>query len=120
MSELPIVVKCEDLLAWLLERTRTFPKHWRHSITNRIECTALDVLERLIEARFEKGRKPSLFKAGTSLETLRLLVRLAHRHHCLSAAAYEHAARVMEEIGRMLGGWRRHARGHHEASQRAL
>ncbi len=39
---------------WLFSRTDKFPKKARFSITNRLDNLALDVVEKLIEARYGK------------------------------------------------------------------
>jgi len=31
--------------------------------------------------------------------------RLAHELKCVSTAQYEHGARLLNEVGRLLGGW---------------
>lgn len=103
-----VLVRWEDFLVWLFERTAGFPRRIRASITTRIEQRALDVYEGLEQARWEPARRARLLaEVDQGIGLLRILVRLAHRHHALSSGAYEHAAAELDTVGRMVGGWRR-------------
>jgi hypothetical protein len=49
----------------------------------------------------------SLTQANRRLEKLRILLRLCHDLHYLPHTSYEHAMRAINEVGKMLGGWRK-------------
>ena len=57
-------------------------------------------------------RGPPLTAANLGLEKLRFLCRLARELRYLDPRRYEHAARQLDETGRLVGGWRKahHAR----------
>ena len=65
----------------------------------------MDVLERLIEATYSRQRAGMLDAANLAIEKLRFLFRLASDLRYLDLKRYEHAARGLDEIGRMVGGW---------------
>jgi hypothetical protein len=66
------------------------------------------VLALLVEARFLSGKKSHcLKKANIEMEQLRYLFRLSKDLQCLSINEYEHSARMMTDIGKMIGGWQR-------------
>lgn len=109
-AELPVFARWLELVDWLLAATGRFPKHARFPFAQRIENLALDVVEDLVEARYTRQRQPILRRANLRLEKLRVLVRLAHGRRYLATSGYEHAARGLDEVGRMLGGWLRQAR----------
>ena len=95
-------------------------RRWRSSRGGRGSCwatglqaTALDVLERLVEATYTRDRRRHLDAANLGIEKLRLLFRLAKDLGHLDHRRYEHAARTLDETGRLVGGWRRA----HEAAQ---
>jgi hypothetical protein len=75
-------------------------------------ATALDALERLIEATYDRDRQKPLAAANLAIEKLRHLFRLAFTLHCLDERRYEHAAGQLDEIGRMIGGWKKQAAGY--------
>ncbi len=64
-------------LLWLIPTLDKFPRAQRFLLGDRIETTALDVLERLIEATFTRERRVMLQQANLGLEKLRHLMRLA-------------------------------------------
>ena len=89
-----------------------FPRSQKFLLGDRIQTSALDVLERLIEATYSKRRGGPLTGANLGLEKLRFLFRLARDLGYLDHRRYEHAARSLDETGRLVGGWRKahHAR----------
>jgi len=104
-NELPIFVKWMEFLEWLMPATEKFPKRARYSFSGRIENLALDVAEDLVEARYSREKRAVLKGINLKLEKLRVLLRLSHRLRYLPHAGYEHSARSVNEVGRMLGNW---------------
>jgi len=106
-----------DLLNWLFDRTTRFPRNIRHTLTNRIEVLALDILMNIVEARYDrKVRWERLTKVNLDLEKMRVLMRLCHSRHYISNRQYEHASREIEKAGRMTGGWKRFQENRDETS----
>lgn len=99
--------RCFDLLAWLVPKSESFPKLHRHTVTQRLLESALDVQEILFSARKQTGmaRRQRLRDCDAKLDQLRLYLRLAHHWHWLNDGQYEHVSRQVAEIGRLLGGW---------------
>jgi hypothetical protein len=98
----------ERLCGWLLARTEKFPKRVRFTFTTRIDNLALDVFERIVEARYTRERAAILARINLDLEKLRLLLRLVHEQRVLDARAFSYACREIDAAGRMVGGWLRH------------
>ena len=108
--EVPVVfAHWERFATWLFERTAGFPRRLRHSLTQRIEQRTLDVHEALVEARYGRGRVAALERANLDLERLRLLLRMARDLNALPRGSAEHAFAQVDEAGRMVGGWLKHA-----------
>ena len=112
-EELPLFRLWERLVLDLFDRTTTFPKALRFTLTSRIDNLALDVLERVVEACYASGeeKRRLLEEADRRLARLRVLLRLAHARQILGHGGYEHVMRGLDEAGRMLGGWRRQQAG---------
>ena len=108
-EEMVIFTRTFDFLAWLLPATRDLPRHVRHSYTQRLLDAAFDLRERLEEAQMRRGanRKERLARADEALARARMYLRLGARLEWLSARQYEHAAALLAEIGRLLGGWQK-------------
>jgi hypothetical protein len=94
-------------LLWLVPTIEKFPRSQKFLLGDRVQSTALDVLERLIEATYTRARGPMLAAANLGIEKLRLLFRLSLDLKLLDMRRYEHAARSLDEIGRLIGGWRK-------------
>ncbi|MBS0551492.1 MAG: diversity-generating retroelement protein Avd [Proteobacteria bacterium] len=95
------------LLLWLIPTLEKFPRSQKFLLGDRLQNEALDVLEHLINATYTRDREPQLRAANLGLEKMRFGVRLAKDLRHLDLKAYEHAARSIDEVGRMVGGWLR-------------
>ncbi|HMF06040.1 MAG TPA: diversity-generating retroelement protein Avd [Methylocella sp.] len=92
-------------LVWLAATVEKFPRSHQFTIGDRIEALSLDLLESLIEATYTRERTQHLRKANLGIEKLRFLLRLAADLTMLDRRRYEHAARTLDETGRLIGGW---------------
>lgn len=108
-TEMPIFTRTFDFLTWLLPATNNFPRAHRHTATRRLLDAAFDLRERLEEANLRKGaaRRERLALADEALSRVRVYLRLAVRWGWLSGGQYQHAATMVAEIGRLLGGWQK-------------
>ncbi len=104
-EDLSVFMKWSEFIGWLFPHTENFPKKARFTFALRIENLALDVIEDLIEARYTKEKLGTLKRVNLRLEKMRILLRLAHDFHYISTKSYEYAAKSLNEIGRMIGGW---------------
>jgi hypothetical protein len=104
----PIFVKTYDFLLWLIPLTLKFPKSQRFLLAERLSKMALDFYDLIVEAVLEPEQQTERLDAADKLLTkIRLYVRLSHDLRCISPGQLEHAARLMDEIGRLIGGWKR-------------
>ena len=101
----PAVEAHYQFLTWLMPTVEKFPRSHKFTIGDRIEIAALDVLEALIEATYTRDRLQHLRQANLGIEKLRVLLRLAADLKLLDRRRYEHAARALDETGRLIGGW---------------
>ena len=92
-------------LLWLIPAVEKFPRTQKFLLSDRMQTLALDVQEALIEATYSKNSAPHLLACNLRLEKLRFLFRLAMDLRYLDLKRYEFAARAMDEIGRLVGGW---------------
>jgi hypothetical protein len=101
----PALERAYQFLAWLIPTLDKFPRRQKFLLGDRIESTALDMLEGLVEATYCRNRGRLLEAVNLKLDKLRLLFRLTHELQLLDHRRYEHAARGIDEIGRLIGGW---------------
>ena len=107
MVQSPIFVKVHDLLHWLLPRTAGFRREHRAGLGRRIQERAFDLHEALIAAAKSPEPWDFLTQADCHLAALRGYLRLARELALISPDQYAHAARLGEEVGRLLGAWLR-------------
>ena len=107
MKESPIFVRTYDLLLWLIPSTVKFPREYRFGMAMRLQQSALDFQERIIEAALSDGSalNRNLSRADIELAKLRFHVRLCRDLRLFSLGQYEHISRIVVEVGKLLGGW---------------
>lgn len=97
-----------------------FPKHEKYGLALEIRRAAYDVYGFIVEAQKRYQKKTTLTNLDIRHEQLRMLVRLAHtlgyfefkdgkKSEKCPAALGEHRylalSRLVDELGRMIGGW---------------
>jgi hypothetical protein len=92
-----------QFLIWLIPTVEKFPR--TRKLGDRIQTTALDVLEALIEATYTRDRRAQLGRANVGIEKLRFFFLLAVDLHLLGRRHYEHSARGLDEIGHLIRHW---------------
>jgi hypothetical protein len=110
-QELLVITKTYDLIAWACKHTSRFPRNHRFVLGERLERNLHDLLELLIQARYSRERKPLLDQANLKLEVLRFQTRLARDLCCWKTNSYVFAAKAIDEVGRLVGGWLRSGKG---------
>ena len=95
----------------MLSHTAKFPKSSRFSIAVRVENLVLNILEELISVNRRKDKQEKLLEIDENLEKLRILTRIGKDMKFLNLKSYEYAARQVNEIGRLLGGWLKQQKG---------
>jgi hypothetical protein len=106
-AELIVIAKAYDLARELTRRVGKYPRSHRFLLGDRTLNAAYDLLELLIEAKYRSDKTALLDRANLLLERMRFQVRLAHDEQCINATGYGVVARQMDEVGRLIGGWKR-------------
>jgi hypothetical protein len=101
----PALEKWYQFLRWLTPALEKFPRSHKFTLGERIYHGALNVLDSLIEATYSKNATPVLLQVNLGLEKLRFLFRLAVDLQLLDLRKHEFAARAVDEVGRLVGGW---------------
>lgn len=101
----PALEAMNGFIRWLIPTLEKFPRSQKFLLGDRMQSAALDVLERLIEATYDRDRASALRAANLGVEKLRHLIRLAFDLRHLDERRYEYAARELDAIGRRIGQW---------------
>ena len=107
MPDSPVFARCDELVLWVLRATVRYPRPYRAAL-GRVTQEAVLLLQReLIAAARRRDKRAALQAADEALSELRILLRQSQALTLLSLGQYEHAARLADEVGRLIGGWRK-------------
>ena len=101
------VQHCHELLLWMIPQLDKFPRQRRFTLGARLEVGVIEVMELLIEASYTRQRQALLYKANHKLEIMRHLWRLSFELRLINVKRYEYGSKLMNEIGKQVGGWLR-------------
>lgn len=106
--ESPIFTHLYDMLRWLLPLVGTLPRAHRSGLARQLPDAAFRLQTALLRAAKQPERTALyLREADAALAELRLLLRLTKDLAAIPFNQYEMAVRLLDPIGRLLGGWQR-------------
>ena len=104
--DIPIVNKSYELYKAFHGYRRLVPKSDRFTIYERSENLIIDTISLFLEAGYAKTNKSVILEqASVKLNILRFLVRLMKETKVIDLKKYTLLQQIIDEIGRMLGGW---------------
>lgn len=104
-KELPIIQKTYDLIIWYVPHLNRLPRDHKFTLGNRLIEGLYELLDGLIQARYSTEKLVRLESLNSSLDVIRYQTRLLKDFCLLDLRRYEFASRLIDEIGRSLGGW---------------
>jgi hypothetical protein len=104
-GELPIIQATLDLIQWFVPLLNRLPRDHRFALGDRLIAGLYDLLEGLVAARYATAKLERLELLNARLDLLRLQIRLLLSFQLIDTRRYEHVARLVEDVGRQLGGW---------------
>ena len=106
MDELPIVQKARDLIKWYVPLLNRLPRDHKFMLGDRLIANLYELHEGLIRARYDKAQRiERLEHLNGTLDVLRHRTRPLLDFNLISAKRYQHAAKLINEVGVELGGW---------------
>jgi hypothetical protein len=101
-SNVPQAVQsCHELLLWLVPQLDKLPRARRFTLGERIEAGLIEVLELLVEAAYTRNKEVPLRRANP------MYWRLGFELKDIATRQYEHGAKLIDDLGRQIGGWLR-------------
>ena len=106
-SDIPILKTSFDLYRTFHTYRRIVPKAERFTLYERSENAILDMVETILEAGYSKSAQKALVleRASVKLNVIRFFVRLLKETRAIDIKKYAILQEMIDEIGRMLGGW---------------
>ena len=110
--DIPIIQKSNDLYKIFHEYRRLVPKNDRHTIFARTDNLLIDTIQCFLEAGYagSANKLSVLERASVNLNMIRFFIRLMKEMKTIDNKKYVDLQLLIDEIGRMLGGWIRSIR----------
>ena len=105
MEELKIRQKVEDMITYGYTALRQFPRSEKHTLAADIKQSMYKLLYLVIVTNKKYHKKTTMQELDSELDFLRSLIRVAMQLKFLPFKKYENWAGMLNEIGRMIGGW---------------
>lgn len=105
MEELKILQKTFDMMEYAYLALAQYPKGERFALCADIKRCMDTILERIIEANKKYYKKTTLQELDVEIEKLRAYIRLSYKLGFLPLKKYDVWSGMVDEMGRMLGGW---------------
>ncbi len=106
-KDLKILQKTYDMIVYGNICLKEFPKHEKHVMAANIRSSMYRLLELIVRANKKYHKKTTLQDIDIELELLRTYIRFSTdpKVRYLPLRKYENWSKMLNEIGRMLGGW---------------
>lgn len=112
MEEFKIKEKIYEMIRYGVPALMQFPRVERYELAGRIRSSMYGLLDYAVRVEKKYYKKTTLQDMDIELDVLRHLIRLAADKKlypktapCLPFKKYEHWAKMLDEIGRMIGGY---------------
>lgn len=104
-----VLVKTKEAYSVWFKILADFPKVYRYNLGGKIENSFLSLLENIYITAYLSGEKKSaqLSLAIIKLDNVKFFLQLAWENKCLANNKYADLSEQLNEIGRMLGGWKK-------------
>jgi hypothetical protein len=103
--DIPIFAKSYEFYKRLTLGIVTFPKTKRYTLGQKLDNITLDIFELLFSVTNSDNKIETLYKISNKIDLLKILLRLAKDTLALTNKNYLELQEILQEIGKMLGGW---------------
>lgn len=105
--DIPIFKKSYELYKEFYLRLKNFPKADKYSLGQKCEVVLVDILEGLLLASSSDKTKKAFYleRVSIKINLFRVYIRLAKDIKAIDSKSYIVIQELVDEIGRMLGGW---------------
>ena len=103
--DIPIFTKTYEFYKQLTQSITAFPKTKRYTLGQKLDNITLGIFELLISVPNTNNKTETLYKISNKVDLLKILLRLAKDTQGLTNKNYLELQEMLQEIGKMLGGW---------------
>jgi len=104
-----VLIKAKDAYALWFKIVADFPRTHRYSLGGKVEAYFLELLETIFISLYlpTEQKCNRLVIAVAKLDGVKFFLQLAWENKCVSNDKYTTLSSLLNEIGRMLGGWKK-------------
>lgn len=111
-SHLPLYVQTYEFVKIIYRLTQQFSKEYKYSLGLEMQKIIWEILDKIIEANSlsntEKGQK--IMEISLLFDQFKIRCRLAYEIGLVPEKKFIFIHKQLEEIGRMIGGWKKWAK----------
>ena len=114
-ESVPILRRTIDLYKLYYTYAELFPKKDKYTIGATCERNIIEILEILLQAGYltREEKLPFIKTASNKFDILKVFIRLLRELNVIDQKKYLSLQTVIQEIGRMFGGWIKSLPAHH-------
>ena len=107
---LVLLNKAEKLIVYLSPAIDKVPRHQRYRYAARLEDALWALVKQIIEAA-ASGQKSKVYRVDEQVRYIHALLRHGAERGLLPPSRVGEAAKLLQEIGAMIGSWRQRIQG---------
>jgi len=110
-AHLPVYVKTYDFAKYTYILVRQFRREYKFTLGTELQGIIWQVLDAIIQANSLAGadKRKGICKISLLFDRFKIRLRFAYEIGLVTDRKFAFAQRMMEEIGRMIGGWQKWA-----------
>lgn len=103
--DIPIFAKLYEFYNKLTQAVTSFPKTKRYTLGQKLDSLTLEIIELLFSIPTSSSKTTILQQISIKLDLLKILLRLSKDNQSITDKRYLELQAILQEIGKMLGGW---------------
>jgi hypothetical protein len=119
-TELKVIQKAYDLIQWYIPVLTKLPREYKFTLGERMMKSLFKLLDELISARYSKQKLQQLHDINLRLEKMRYQTRMLLDFKLMEAQRFNHASKLINEVGVDLGNWIKQQQKRNETTQQPL
>ncbi len=106
-SELPIFKSSYDLLIYIFQTTKNFPKEYKYTLGEKLKTSLLELILAVFHANKTHDKSVFLDQVQTHTETVRILLRISHDLKIIPTEKFAHVSLLLESVSKQVAWWKR-------------
>jgi len=104
-----VLIKSKESYSIWFKYLTDFPKTYRYSLGSKIDGYFLELLENIFISLYLSGNNKinSITTSISKLDGVKFFLQIAWENKCIPNEKYITISTSLDEIGKMLGGWRK-------------